>query len=439
MASDNPTTWSARLRRIPPSTLSGSPKSITQGSIPALCRIPTAPSSRVTSHMLADIIIGCTISTGGPAFLRRRLSGGKYRRSRYIGTLSTIWNGEGTDSVSRPPSRSTSRPFCAVATNRPTGLMIGPVIAERFRSTRCSPTTVYCTFGPDGLHIMAHTAHREAGLEHPPFPPTKVGRVAHLLGAEALHLEYPTQVVFDSVTVGVNEGDRIGIVGRNGDGKSSLLGLLAGRIAARFRPGDAPRRRAGRRARPGRHPRRRPAPSVGNSSATRPSTSGPATRGSATSSPAWWPTSPGTRRSATLSAAASDAGSRWPRCWSGDWDVIALDEPTNHLDVEGITWLAAHLKRRWARSTGGLLVVTHDRWFLDEVAPRRGRCTTGSSSRSTAATPRTSCSASSATGSRRGDRGQAAEPDAQGAGLAAPRRARRAPPSRSSASTPPTR
>ena len=52
----------------------------------------------------------------------------------------------------------------------------------------------------------------------------------------------------------------------------------------------------------------------------------------------------------------------------GDWDVIALDEPTNHLDVEGITWLAAHLKGRWARSTGGLLVVTHDRWFLDEVA-----------------------------------------------------------------------
>jgi ATPase subunit of ABC transporter with duplicated ATPase domains len=52
----------------------------------------------------------------------------------------------------------------------------------------------------------------------------------------------------------------------------------------------------------------------------------------------------------------------------GDWDVIALDEPTNHLDVEGITWLAAHLKARWSRAAGGLLVVTHDRWFLDEVA-----------------------------------------------------------------------
>ena len=54
--------------------------------------------------------------------------------------------------------------------------------------------------------------------------------MAHLLGAEALHLEYPTRVIFDSVTVGINEGDRIGVVGRNGDGKSTLLALLAGRI-----------------------------------------------------------------------------------------------------------------------------------------------------------------------------------------------------------------
>ena len=52
--------------------------------------------------------------------------------------------------------------------------------------------------------------------------------MAHLLGAESLHLEVPTKVVFDSVTIGVAEGDRIGIVGRNGDGKSSLLMMLAG-------------------------------------------------------------------------------------------------------------------------------------------------------------------------------------------------------------------
>ncbi|ERK73595.1 ABC transporter, ATP-binding protein, partial [Leifsonia aquatica ATCC 14665] len=55
------------------------------------------------------------------------------------------------------------------------------------------------------------------------------------------------------------------------------------------------------------------------------------------------------------------------RLLGGDHDILALDEPTNHLDVEAITWLAEHLKRRWAASSGGLLVVTHDRWFLDEV------------------------------------------------------------------------
>ena len=53
--------------------------------------------------------------------------------------------------------------------------------------------------------------------------------MAHLLGAEALHLEFPTKVVFEGVSLGVDEGDRIGIVGRNGDGKSSLMAMLAGR------------------------------------------------------------------------------------------------------------------------------------------------------------------------------------------------------------------
>ena len=52
--------------------------------------------------------------------------------------------------------------------------------------------------------------------------------MAHLLGAEALRLEFPTTVVFDGISLGVDEGDRIGIVGRNGDGKSSLMRMLAG-------------------------------------------------------------------------------------------------------------------------------------------------------------------------------------------------------------------
>ena len=48
-------------------------------------------------------------------------------------------------------------------------------------------------------------------------------------------------------------------------------------------------------------------------------------------------------------------------------DLLLLDEPTNHLDVEAITWLANHLKSRWSKNAGGLMVVTHDRWFLDEI------------------------------------------------------------------------
>ena len=51
----------------------------------------------------------------------------------------------------------------------------------------------------------------------------------------------------------------------------------------------------------------------------------------------------------------------------GDWDMIFLDEPTNHLDIEGIAWLAEHLKHRWSANSGALAVVTHDRWFLDEI------------------------------------------------------------------------
>ncbi len=70
--------WSVRVRSMPPSTSSGEPKSITHGSTPAACRMPTAPSSWVTSHMFADIIIGWTISTGGPAGgCPGRVSGGK--------------------------------------------------------------------------------------------------------------------------------------------------------------------------------------------------------------------------------------------------------------------------------------------------------------------------------------------------------------------------
>lgn len=190
--------------------------------------------------------------------------------------------------------------------------------------------------------------------------------MAHLLGAEALHLEYPTRVVFGDVTVGVNDGDRIGIVGRNGDGKSSLLGMLTGTVTPH---GGRVTRRGGLQV-----AALEQADSLDPAAEVRAALVGDRAEHEWAGDPRvrdvvaglvsdidWAATvaslSGGQRRRVQLAALLI-----------GDWDVIALDEPTNHLDVEGITWLAEHLKRRWARNTGGLLVVTHDRWFLDEVA-----------------------------------------------------------------------
>ena len=189
--------------------------------------------------------------------------------------------------------------------------------------------------------------------------------MAHLLGAEALHLEYPTRVVFDSVTLGIEEGDRIGIVGRNGDGKSSLLGMLAGRkepnsgrvtvrggttIGVLDQADTLPDDLTISAAVVGDTPEYEWAGDARIRDVI---------EGLLTDLP--WDAeigslSGGQRRRVSLA-----------RLLTGDWDVIALDEPTNHLDVEAITWLAGHLKKRWAANSGALMVVTHDRWFLDEI------------------------------------------------------------------------
>lgn len=190
--------------------------------------------------------------------------------------------------------------------------------------------------------------------------------MAHLLGAEAVHLAYPTQAVFESVTLGVNDGARIGIVGRNGDGKSSLLGLLTGQL--RPDSGRVTRRSGLRVSSLSQADTLEPERTVGwtlvgdqpehqwaGNARVRDVVAG------LVSDIAWDATiatlSGGQRRRVQLA-----------QLLVGDWDVIALDEPTNHLDIEGITWLAGHLRQRWARNTGGLLLVTHDRWFLDEIA-----------------------------------------------------------------------
>lgn len=186
-----------------------------------------------------------------------------------------------------------------------------------------------------------------------------------LIGAEALHLEYPTRIVFDQVSLGVQEGDRIGVVGRNGDGKSSLLGMLAGTIHPQSgrvtyrggvrlgvltqRDGFADEMSVGEAivGTMAEHEWAGDARSREIIAALVSDLSFDARVGTL---------SGGERRRVALAALLI-----------GEWDVLLLDEPTNHLDMEAIAWLAAHLQSRWPRGVGGLLVITHDRWFLDEV------------------------------------------------------------------------
>lgn len=190
--------------------------------------------------------------------------------------------------------------------------------------------------------------------------------MAHLLGAENVHLQYPTRTVFSSLTVGISDGARIGIVGRNGEGKSSLLGLLTGRITADS--GRVTRRRDLR---------------IGALEQSDTLDCGRPVRSALVGEQPEheWAANPRIRDVIAglvsdidwAAAAGTLSGGQRRRVQLaalliGDWDVIALDEPTNHLDVEGITWLAGHLRQRWPDGTGCLLVVTHDRWFLDEVA-----------------------------------------------------------------------
>jgi len=189
--------------------------------------------------------------------------------------------------------------------------------------------------------------------------------LAHLLGAEKVSLSFATTRVFENLTIGVQDGDRIGIVGRNGDGKSTLIKLFAriqepdsGQITKRgdvrvglldqfdqFTPtetisqvvvGDTPEHEW-----------------AGNSKIR------DIFQGLLKDFDFHQKVSElsgGQRRRVALAALLAK-----------DWDILMLDEPTNHLDIEGVAWLAQHLKSRWGKATGGLLVVTHDRWFLDEV------------------------------------------------------------------------
>ena len=189
--------------------------------------------------------------------------------------------------------------------------------------------------------------------------------MAYLLGCENIRLEFPTVKIFDSLTLGVNEGDRIGIVGKNGDGKSSLLQVLSGS----YEPDDG-RVVCTRGVRVGYLGQRdslnddddlvkavvgeRPEYEWASDARIRGIMA--ELLGDIDPAAKIGTLSGGQRRRADLA-----------RVLIGEWDVLMMDEPTNHLDIEGIHWLAEHLKYRWREGEGALLLITHDRWFLDEV------------------------------------------------------------------------
>jgi ABC transport system ATP-binding/permease protein len=196
--------------------------------------------------------------------------------------------------------------------------------------------------------------------------------MANLVSVERALLALGTTLILDGVSLGVSDGTRVGVVGRNGGGKSTLLRVLAGlqpldggRITmlgsltvgmltqvdtldpeATVRKavlGDLPEHVwAG-------DPRIRDildgllggidAPDVGGLEAI------------------VGPLSGGERRRLALAGLLA-----------ADYDLLLLDEPTNHLDVEGVAWLADHLATRRIRPGTAVATVTHDRWFLDEVA-----------------------------------------------------------------------
>ena len=188
----------------------------------------------------------------------------------------------------------------------------------------------------------------------------------NLLNLESVSKAFDIRPLLDGVSLGVSQGERIGIVGRNGDGKSTLLKIMAGELEP-----DSGR--------------------ISKSNSVHIGMLGQADHAAADSTVRevvlgdtpihQWASSSQIREvlQGLFGGHSDDLLDRKFHSLSGgerrrvnlakllvaDLDLILLDEPTNHLDVEGVAWLATHLRSRSALS---VVVITHDRWFLDEIS-----------------------------------------------------------------------
>ncbi len=190
----------------------------------------------------------------------------------------------------------------------------------------------------------------------------------NLVNLESVSKAFDIRPLLTDVSLGVSENQRIGIVGRNGDGKSTLLKIMAGAIEP-----DTGRVAKANSVRIG----------ILNQTDTAPA--GVSVRDVVLGDipvHEWASNSRVRDVLAGLFGGHSDdlldrdfhslsGGERrrvnLAKLLVDDLDLVLLDEPTNHLDVEGVAWLAAHLRSRTSLS---VVVITHDRWFLDEVSDR---------------------------------------------------------------------
>ncbi|MBQ1119000.1 ABC-F family ATP-binding cassette domain-containing protein [Streptomyces smyrnaeus] len=197
------------------------------------------------------------------------------------------------------------------------------------------------------------------------------GNPVNLVNMEAVDKVHGTRTLLDAVSLGVSEADKIGVVGRNGDGKTTLIKVLA-----RQEEPDAGRVTHAGGLRLGvltQHDSLDPQATVRHEvvgDMADHEWAGVARIRDVLTGLFGGLDMPGFPQGLDTVIGPLSGGERrriaLAKLLIAEQDLIVLDEPTNHLDVEGISWLAGHLRDR----RSALVCVTHDRWFLDQVATR---------------------------------------------------------------------